>query len=182
MQPLNGDRVQNRLIRQLDRLERQQWFQRERFFRFRMDDISNRLAQELITNHIIETKNPTAIAKAIAEGLRKALRSSDFEFQYFISPIRDLVQRPDPISLYMTQYVLEIMIDHPEVEEIYGTDEKIYEVINGVLKKNYEEFEKIEKEIIEQLSHNKNLIPGSREYEIVLDQLLRKKLGEPKKI
>ncbi len=182
MQPLDGERVQNRIIRHLDRLERQQWFQRERFFRFKMDEINNKLTQALITNKIIETKNPAAISKALADGLRKALKSSDFEFQYFVSPIRDLVPKPDPISLYMTQYVLEILIDHPDVEEIYGTDEKIYETINGVLKKSYEEFEKIEQEIITQLSHNKNLVPGSREYEIVLDQLLRKKLGEPKKV
>lgn len=182
MQPLDGDRVQNRLIKQLDRLERHQWLQRERFFRFKMDDINNKLTQALITNKIVETTNPTSISKALAEGLRKALRSSDFDFQYFVSPIRDLVPRPDPISLYMTQYVLEILIDHPDVVEIYGTDQEIYDTINNVLKTSYAEFEKIEQEVISQLSHNKNLIPGSREYEIVLDQLLKKKLGEPKRI
>ncbi len=181
MQPLDGDRVQNRIVRHLDRLERQLWFQRERFFRFKMDEISNKLTQALITNKILETKNPNAISKAFAEGLKKALRSSDFEFQYFVSPIRNLVPKPDPISLYMTQYVLEILIEHPDVEEIYGTDEKIYETINNIITKSYAEFEKIEKEVIEQLSHNKNIVPGSREYEIVLDQLLRKKLGEPKR-
>jgi len=181
MQPLDGDRVQNRIIKHLDRLERQLWVQRERFFRFKMDEISNKLTQALITNKILETKNPNAISKALADGLKKAPRSSDFEFQYFVSPIRDLVPKPDPISLYMTQYVLEILIDHPDVEEIYGTDDKIYETINNILNKSYAEFEKIEQEIIQQLSHNKNIIPGSREYEIVLDQLLRKKLGEPKK-
>ncbi len=182
MQPLDGDRVQNRIIKQLDRLERQQWFQRERFFRFKMDDISNKLMQVLINNKIIETKNPSSIIKALAEGLKKALKSSDFDFQYFVSPIRDLVPRPDPISLYMTQYVLEILIDHPDVEEIYGTDKDIYETINKVIKQSYFEFEKIEQEIINQLSQKKDLVPGSREYEIVLDQLLRKKFGEPKKI
>ena len=182
MQPLNGDRVQDRIIKQLDRLERQQWFQRERFFRFKMDEINNKLTQALINNKIIETTNPASISKSLTEGLKKALRSSDFEFQYFVSPIRDLVPRPDPISLYMTQYVLEILIDHPDVVEIYGTDQQIYETINNVLKTSYIEFEKVEQEIISQLSHNKNLIPGSREYEIVLDQLLRKKLGEPKRI
>ncbi len=182
MHPLDGERVQNRIIRHLDRLEKQQWFQRERFFRFKMDEIQNKLMQALINNKIIETNNPTSVAKALAEGLKKALKSSDFEFQYFVSPIRDLVPKPDPISLYMTQYVLEVLIDHPDVIEIYGTDEQIYKTINSVLRQSYAEFEKIEKEIMEQLSHNKNLIPGSREYEIVLDQMLRKKLGEPKKI
>ena len=182
MQPLDGDRVQNRIIGQLDRLERQQWLQRERFFRFKLDEIHNKLTQTLLTNKIIETNNPASVSKALLEGLKKSLRSSDFEFQYFISPIRDLVPRPDPISLYMTQYILEILIDHPDVIEIYGTDREIYETINKVLKQTYTEFEKIEQEIISQLSHSKNLIPGSREYEIVMDQLLRKKLGEPKKI
>ncbi|RLB10609.1 MAG: hypothetical protein DRG39_05965, partial [Deltaproteobacteria bacterium] len=154
----------------------------ERFFRFKMDDINNKLTQALINNKIIETTNPGSISKELAEGLRKALKSSEFDFQYFISPIRDLVPKPDPISLYMTQYVLEILIDHPDVVEIYGTDQQVYETINNVLKTSYAEFEKIEQEIITQLSHNKDLVPGSREYEIVLDQLLRKRMGEPKRI
>jgi hypothetical protein len=40
-------------------------------------------------------------------------------------------------------------------------------------------FERAEKEITEQLTRNKSLTPGSREYEIALDQLFRKKMGEP---
>jgi hypothetical protein len=32
-----------------------------------------------------------------------------------------------------------------------------------------------------QLSRNKSLTPGSREYDIALDQLFRQKMGEPQK-
>ena len=34
-------------------------------------------------------------------------------------------------------------------------------------------------EIIDQLSRNKALSPGSRDYDIALDQLFRKRMGEP---
>jgi hypothetical protein len=40
-------------------------------------------------------------------------------------------------------------------------------------------FERDEEAILKQLSRNKSMIPGSREYDIALDQLFRKKLGEP---
>ena len=40
-------------------------------------------------------------------------------------------------------------------------------------------FERAEEEILAQLARNKTLTPGSREYDIALDQLFRKKVGEP---
>jgi hypothetical protein len=47
-----------------------------------------------------------------------------------------------------------------------------------------ERFERTEEEVYKQLSHNKSLIPGSRDYEIALEQLFNRKMGpseEPKK-
>jgi len=67
------------------------------------------------------------------------------------------------------------------VVDIYGTDLDIYKVINDVITRINIKFEKDEEEIIRQLSHNKSLVPGSREYEIALDQLFRKKVGDPQK-
>jgi len=35
--------------------------------------------------------------------------------------------------------------------------------------------------MVEQLSRNKSLTPGSRDYEIALEQLFYRKMGEPQK-
>jgi len=81
----------------------------------------------------------------------------------------------------MTQYIMEVLINDPDVIDIYGTDLDIYQVVNKVISKISIQFERAEEEVVAQLSRNKSLVPGSREYEIALDELLRKKVGEPQK-
>ena len=181
METRDSGRVQERMIKKLERQEKQEAFQRDRFLRFKLPEIHNRLSQALLMNKIIETDNPAAVSTAILNGLKKALRSSDFDIRYFISPIRDLVPRPNPYSLYMTQYIMEVVIEDPHVIEIYGTDEEIYGVINQIFSHSYIQFEKAEEAVIAQLARNKSLQPGSREYDIQLEQLLRKMVGEPQK-
>ena len=107
------------------------------------------------------------------------MRSSEFDFKYFIAPIRGLVPRPNPYALYLTQYIMEVMINDPHVIEIYGTDQEIYSVINEVFSQVNIRFERTEEEVMAHLSRTKSLVPGSREYEIALEQLMREKLGEP---
>jgi hypothetical protein len=76
---------------------------------------------------------------------------------------------------------MEVVINDPDVIDIYGTDLEIYQVVNKVISKISIQFERAEEEVMAQLSRNKSLVPGSREYEIALDELLRKKVGEPQK-
>ena len=181
MKKFGGGRVHDKIIDRLERKERQETFQRDRFFKFKLPEIHTRLSQSLLMEKIIETDNAGAVSDLILNGLRKILRITEFDFKYFIAPIRDLVPRPNPISLYMTQYILEVLINDPSVIEVYGTDQEIYKVVNDVMKQINMKFERAEKEIFAQLSRNKSLTPGSRDYEIALDQLLRKKMGEPQK-
>lgn len=181
METRDSGRVQDRLIDRLDRKERQRVLQKGRFFRFKIVEIHGRLSQSLLEEQIIETDNAAAVSDAILTGLKSALNSSEFDFEYFISPIRNLVPRANPYSLYMTQYLMEVLIDDPSVIEIYGTDEDIYHVINRVISKSSIQFEKAEQEVLEQLSKDNSLIPGTSEYEIAKDQILRKKVGDPYK-
>ena len=67
----------------------------------------------------------------------------------------------------------------PDVIEIYGTDEEIYRTVNEVFSRINIKFERAEEEIMAQMARNRSLVPGSREYDITLDQLVRKKLGDP---
>lgn len=181
MKTWNSGKEQDKLLNKLERQQRQQAFKQDRFLKFKLPEIHNKLSQTLLMKRIIETDNPTAISDLILNGLKKAMRSQEFDLKYFIAPIRDLVPRPNPYSLYMIQYIMEVMIDDPNVIDIYGTDEEIYEIVNEVFSKIRTQFERAEEEIVAQLARDKSVVPGSRDYEIVLEQLIRKKLGDPQK-
>lgn len=173
----NSGRSQDRLIDRLERKERRESFRRDRFFRFKLSEIHNKVSQALLLNKIIETEKPQAVFDLIMQGLNKAYKSSDFDFRYFTAPLRTLVPRPNPYALYLAQYILEVVIDDPNVIDVYGTDLEIYTLIGGIISQINERFERTEREIVRQLSHNKSLIPGSRDYEIALEQLFYKKIG-----
>ena len=181
MKTWDSGRIQDRIINRLERQERQQSFQRDRFLKFKLPEIQNRLSQTLLMKKIIETDNQAAVFDLIHKGLRQAMKTSEFDFKYFIAPIRKLVPRPNPYSLYMTQYIMEVLINDPSVIEIYGTDTEIYQVVNEVFSQINIKFERAEEEVMAQLARNKSLVPGSNEYEIALDQLMRKRIGEPQK-
>lgn len=181
MKTWDSGKEQDKLLNKLERQQRQQAFKQDRFLKFKLPEIHNKLSQTLLMKRIIETDNPTAISDLILNGLKKAMRSQEFDFQYFIAPIRDLVPRPNPHSLYMTQYIMEVIINDPNVIDIYGTDEEIYEAVNEVFSKIRTQFERAEEEIVAQLARDKSVVPGSRDYEIALEQLIRKKLGDPQK-
>jgi hypothetical protein len=179
MKRWDSGRVQDKIIDRLERQEKQKAFQRDRFLKFKLPEIHNRLAQTLLMRKIIETDNPSAVSDSILDGLKKAMRSSEFDFKYFIAPVRGLVPRPNPYALYMTQYIMEVMINDPNIIEIYGTDQEIYSVVNEVFSQINIRFERTEEEVLTQLSRSKSLVKGTRDYEIALDQLMREKLGEP---
>ena len=174
-------RIQDRLINRLERKEKRESFRRDRFFKFKLSEIHNKASQALLLNKIIETENPKGISDLIMQGLTKSYKSNEFDFKYFIAPIRTLVPRPNPYALYLTQYILEVIINDPNVIDVYGTDLEIYTLIDNVIRQINEKFERTEEEVVKQLSHNKSLIPGSRDYEIALEQLFYKKIGPSEK-
>lgn len=170
---------QDKVLRGLERREKREAFQRDRFFKFKLSEIHNTLSQALLTEKIIETDNPGAVSALLLKGLKQVLRANEFDFKYFIAPIRSLLPNPNPVSLYITQYLLEDILKDPSVVEVYGTDLDIYQVVNDVISKINLKFDRAEEEITQQLSRSKTLTPGSREYDIALDQAFRKKMGEP---
>jgi len=179
MHTRDSGRVQDKLINRLERQEKKRAIKQNKFFRFKLPEIHNKLSQALLLEKIIETDDVASFSGSVLKGLKKALNSSEFDFQYFVSPIRELIPHPNPYSLYMTQYLMEVLINDPSVIEIYGTDEEIYQSINRVISNSSLQFERAEEEIVAQLARNKSLVPGSGEYETAMDQLLRKMVGEP---
>ena len=147
MKTFDSGRVQDKLIDRLERKERQSAFQRDKFLRFKLPEIHNNLSQTLLMEKIIETDNPSAISGLIMKGLKKVMKVNEFDFKYFVAPIRNLLPRPNPIALYLTQYILEVVINDPSVIDVYGTDLEIYQVINDVITQINSRFEKAEEEI-----------------------------------
>ncbi len=179
MKRFDSGKEQDKLLKRIERQGRREVFQRDRFFKYKLPEIHNSLSQALLTEKIIETDSPAAVSDLLLKGLKQALRANEFDFKYFVAPIRNLMPNPNPVSLYLTQYVLEVILNDPSVSEVYGTDSEIYKVVNDVMTRVNLKFERAEKEITEQLTRNKNLAPGSRDYDLALDQLFRKKVGEP---
>lgn len=100
-----------------------------------LEPLSNAMAMKLIEEKLIETDNKDAIQKQIAGSLQKLARADHFEIDYQIAPFRNLVPRPSIVSLYLTAFVVEQLINHRSVVEIYGSDEEIYNCINRQVSK-----------------------------------------------
>jgi len=181
MKRFDSGKEQDKLLDRLERKEKREVFQRDRFFKFKLPQIQSKLHQALLRERIIETDDPAALSELIVKGLKRLQKTNEFEYKYFIAPIRDLTPRPNPISLFMTQYVLEVVLNDPCVLEVYGTDLDIYSTVNEVIKQVNTDFNRTETDILQQLARNKSLVPGSREYDIALEQLVYKRMGDPQK-
>jgi hypothetical protein len=179
MKHFDSGKELDKVLKGIERKEKQAAFQRDRFFKFKLPEIHKSLSEALLMERVVETENPAALSDLILQGLKQALRVNEFDFKYFVAPLRNLLPNPNPITLYMTQYILEAILNDPSVIEVYGTDMEIYRLVNDVITKVNLKFERAEQEIIQQLSRNKSIPQGSREYDIALDQAFRKRMGEP---
>jgi hypothetical protein len=94
------------------------------------DELAQRLAMKLVENKLIETTSMRDVEEQLAGSLGELLQAEDFDIQYAIAPLRNLVPRPNRVSLYVTAFVIERLINHRSVVDIYGTDEELYNVVN----------------------------------------------------
>ncbi len=125
----------------LSRLDSSKDHSRERtIYQIRSDaeELSNRLAQRLTESGNITTTNRAELIKQIELCLKQLVSSEDFEIEYRVAPIRNLVPNPHFASLYVTSFLVEKLIDHPSVDEIYGTDEDIYRSVDSILGRLHE--------------------------------------------
>jgi ribosome-associated translation inhibitor RaiA len=91
------------------------------------------IVQRLIDEKIIETNSDRAIREAVEKQLKKMIDIEEFEMLYKIAPIRSVTQDPNIVSLYLTQFVIEDLINHPNILDIYGEDLDVYKAIDSVL-------------------------------------------------
>lgn len=99
------------------------------------EPLSNAIAMKLIEDQLLVTTSKEDIEEQLAGSLQKLTRADDFDIDYQTAPIRNVVPRPNLISLYLTAFVVEQLINHRSVEDIYGSDEEIYNCINRQIAK-----------------------------------------------
>lgn len=127
-------RTTDKTIRAIDRKREQE--RRKMFIlaRDNSENLATRVVQRLIDRKIIETTSANSIQKVIEKQLRKLIDLEEFDLQLKLAPVRTLVQDPNVVSLYLTQYVIEDLIEHDDIQDIFGEDLDIYRTLDSILK------------------------------------------------
>ncbi len=99
------------------------------------ESLAGAIAMKLVEKNLIETTNKNALDEQLKKCLEKMNRLEDFDIDYQIAPLRNLVPQPNVVSLYVTSFVIEQLIKHKDVVDIFGSDEEIYFTINEQVKK-----------------------------------------------
>lgn len=99
------------------------------------DTLSNSVAMKLVESKLVETSSKNSLEEQISKKLHELGRADDFDIDYQVAPFRNLVPNPNLVSLYLTAFVVESLINHRDVVDIYGSDEEIYHCINKQIQK-----------------------------------------------
>lgn len=102
-----------------------------RLLKKHLDELSDRITMRLIEVKAVETTSKIELERQINICLQTLLTSEDVDVQYLTAPLRHVVPRPHFISLYVTAWILENLINHKCIIDIYGTDEEIYKYVNS---------------------------------------------------
>ncbi len=100
-----------------------------------IEPLSNAISMKLVENNLVETTNKNILEEQIQKCLERLSRASDFDIDYKNAPFRQIVQQPHVVSLYVTAFVIETLINHRAVVDIFGSDEEIYFCINQQVRK-----------------------------------------------
>lgn len=123
------------VISKLDHAKESQRYNALNLLRQHIDELSDRISMKLIEDRLVETLSKEDLDEQIMNALQRVLTAEEFETQLETANIRTLVARPHFISLYVTAYIIEKLIDHKSIVEIYGTDEDIYHCVNKQVSK-----------------------------------------------
>lgn len=101
-----------------------------------IESLSNSIAMKLVENNLVETTSKNSLQEQIHKCLDGLSRADEFDVDYMISPYRNLVHNPHVVSIYVTAFVLETLINHKDTVDIFGSDEEIYSCINYQVNKH----------------------------------------------
>ena len=95
-----------------------------------IEPLSNAIAMKLVENNLVETTSKNVLEEQILKCLEKLSHADEFEIDYQNAPFRHIITQPNVVSLYVTAFVIETLINHKVVVDIFGSDEEIYLCIN----------------------------------------------------
>jgi hypothetical protein len=101
-----------------------------------IEPLSNAIAMKLVENDLVETTNKNILEEQIVKCLETLSHSDDFEIDFKNAPYRMIAPNPNVVSLYITAFVIETLINHKVVVDIYGSDEEIYNCIHRQVAKH----------------------------------------------
>ncbi len=118
------------VISKLDHAKESQRINAIQLLREHLDDLSALVAMKLMEERLIETTSQNDLIDQIRRCLETLLDAEEFEVNFQTANVRTLVPRPHFVSLYLTAFIIEKLIDHKSIVELYGTDEDIYNCVN----------------------------------------------------
>ena len=125
--------VGNKESKLLSKIDSSKEFERRRAIS-RARDMAEVLAgstsSKLIENHLVETKNQNSLEEQIYKCIEELARADDFDVDYSTAPFRNITTTPNVVSLYLTAFVIEKVINHHDTVDVYGSDEEIYACID----------------------------------------------------
>jgi hypothetical protein len=127
--------VAERAARDIDRKRDQEKRQMLQNAFQQAEELATALVQRLLDRKIVETTSERALRELFTELLQKLQNIDDFDIQYKTAPLRGLVNDPNFVSLYLTQYIIEDLLENPKVKEVYGDDSEIYHAVDSVMAK-----------------------------------------------
>ena len=131
----NNNAATDKTIRAIDRKrEQEKRFMLSLAFK-NAEELSTRLVQRLLDQHIIETTSDQTMRELFVDQLRSLSNMEDFDIQFKITPLRNLATDPNFISLFLTQFIIEDLVEHPKVQDIFGDDLDIYRTVDSIMKK-----------------------------------------------
>jgi hypothetical protein len=131
---ISPNRTTDKTIRTIDRKREQE--RRKMFLKAKdhAPEFAAKLVQRLIDREIIETTSVSQMREAFENQLNKLSYIEEFELQMKIAPVRTIAQDPNVVSLYFTQYIVEDLIEHPAIQDIFGDDLDIYRAVDSVFR------------------------------------------------
>jgi hypothetical protein len=128
-------------------------------------EICENICQDLLFGKILEIDNsghPQIISDLIMQGLERAFNNTS------IPHVEGLPSRANPYAAYLTNYIVEDVINDPNID-VYGTDLEIYSLINRIFRGLFYDFlYQVAETIWKHKQHTrpkeiKNLIDGAKE-------------------
>lgn len=131
---ISATNATDKTIRAIDRKR-----ERERRFilnkaRDNAEEFATRLTQRLIDREILEINSVQSVRDVFTAQLKSLPDMEEFDIQMKVAPIRTLIPDPNILSLYLTAYVIEDLVENVAIEDVFGEDLDIYRAIDSIFK------------------------------------------------